>query len=131
MTIQVSDSDSGLFRFIHDCGHPECRNSGKLIWRWICATFWYNRASNCKGGKFGTNEADIIWTNNRTEGILKLSYFWNNSICPFRIEAFDHISKNGFSNLVYLRNRSYSSNELEKLIQNDIWIKRIRETFAN
>ena len=23
MTIQVSDSDSGLFRFIHDCGHPE------------------------------------------------------------------------------------------------------------
>ena len=22
MTIQVSDSDSGLFRFIHDCGHP-------------------------------------------------------------------------------------------------------------
>ena len=23
MTIQVSDSDSGLFRFIHDCGHPD------------------------------------------------------------------------------------------------------------
>ena len=22
MTIQVSDSDSGLFRFIHDCGNP-------------------------------------------------------------------------------------------------------------
>ena len=22
MTIQVSNSDSGLFRFIHDCGHP-------------------------------------------------------------------------------------------------------------
>ena len=22
MTIQVSKSDSGLFRFIHDCGHP-------------------------------------------------------------------------------------------------------------
>ena len=23
MIIQVSDSDSRLFRFIHDCGHPE------------------------------------------------------------------------------------------------------------
>ena len=23
MTIQASDSDSGLFRFIHDCGNPE------------------------------------------------------------------------------------------------------------
>ena len=23
MTIQVSDSDSGFFRFIHDCGHPD------------------------------------------------------------------------------------------------------------
>ena len=23
MTIQVSNSDSGLFRFIHNCGHPE------------------------------------------------------------------------------------------------------------
>ena len=25
MTTQVSYSDSGLFRFIHDCGHPGCR----------------------------------------------------------------------------------------------------------
>ena len=26
MTIQVSDSDSGLFRFVHDCGHPAKRS---------------------------------------------------------------------------------------------------------
>ena len=25
MTIQVSDSDSGLFKFIHDCGNPALR----------------------------------------------------------------------------------------------------------
>ena len=28
--------------------------------RWICAIFWYRRANNGKGAKFGTKEADII-----------------------------------------------------------------------
>ena len=26
----------------------------------ICAIFWYNRANDGKGAKFGTNDADII-----------------------------------------------------------------------
>ena len=39
MTIQVSDSDSRLFRFIHDCGNPDgsfnqafcCINSLRIV----------------------------------------------------------------------------------------------------
>ena len=37
---------------------------------------------------------DIIYTNNRIGGILKLSYSGRISICPFHTKAFDRTGKN-------------------------------------
>ena len=34
--------------------------SERHIVRQAIPTFWYNRTNDCKGAKFGTNEADII-----------------------------------------------------------------------
>ena len=81
------------------------------IVRLICAAFWYNRANDGKGVKFGTNEADVIQINDRIGGILKLSYFWQNFNVSISNKDFiidPKTAKAYFSNLVCLRNKSYS-----------------------
>ena len=64
------------------------RNTIDVVFQRICAIFWYNGLYNDKSAKFGTKEADIIWINNRTGGILKLPYFWQNFNIPILHKGF-------------------------------------------
>ena len=65
-----------------------CYDFTELLVGWIYAIFWHIHSNDGKGAKFDTNETDIIQINNRTGGILKLSYFCQNFSMPISHQSF-------------------------------------------